>query len=311
MASGQSSGPPASAPRITVIIPCFNDIRLIGETLDSIREPEPVDVVVVDDGSTDPATLARYRDLEELGCRVVRHERNLGSGAARNSGLAVATTPYVFNLDADDLLLPGELSAMASLLDAHPEAEAAYGDYEEFGAREGVRHTAPVLDPYRVAYVNKSPGLAMFRRETLERAGGWPTDRGYEDWGLWMTLAEMGAEVVHTGGVVFRYRTDGNRSFAAHQKDHALIYRRLKNNHPVLFANLRAHRRRSELPWLWKRVYPLLYLGGRPRFEAARRVLRRVLPRWSPGLGQRPPSLSGTQRPKGYGRGRSSTSIGL
>lgn len=273
------SGPASVAPRITVIIPCFNDGRFIRETVDSIREPEQVAVVVVDDCSTDAATVACYPDLEAHGVRVLRHQVNKGQGAARNTGLSVATTPYVFNLDSDDLLLPGVLSRLASLLEEHSEADAAYGDYEEFGASEGLRRTAPILDPYRVTHVNKSPGLAMFRREALERVGGWSTVRGYEDWDLWMTLAEQGRAVVHCGEVVFRYRTDPERSFGTHRADHAQIYRLLKDRHPGLFSAIREHRRNSSLPVLWKMAYPLLYAGGRPRLERLRRVVRPVVAR--------------------------------
>ncbi len=270
------SKPLSVAPRITVVIPCFNDGRYIRETVESIREPEPVVVVVVDDCSTDPATLDAYPALEPRGVRVLRHEVNRGQGAARNTGLSVAATPYVYNLDSDDLLLPGVLSRLATLLDAHPEADAAYGDYEEFGASTGVRRTAPSLDPYRVAHVNKSSGLAMFRREALERLGGWSTVRGYEDWDLWMTFAEQGRRVVHSGEVVFRYRMDPGRSFSAHRGDHAAIYRMLKDRHPDLFSRLPEHRRNSSLPWLLRTAYPLLYVGGVPRLLRLRRVLRRL-----------------------------------
>ncbi len=275
-------------PRITVVIPCYNDGEYLRETIDSIREPEEVSVVVVDDGSSDPGTLACYPELEERGIRVLRHDGNRGLSQARNTGLAAATTPYVFDLDSDDLLLPGVLSRMAALLDVHPEADVAFGDYEEFGARAGVRRTAPVLDPYRVVYVNKQPGLAMFRREVLQEVGGWYPIRGYEDWDLWMTLAERGTRVVHTGEVVFRYRLHPGRLFAATRDDHDAVYAALRARHPRLVAERHRHRRTSGLPLVWKLAYPLLYVGGRPRLEGVRRGVRRVLPMWSPGLRQKP-----------------------
>lgn len=274
----------AAVPRIAVIIPCFNDGALLPETLASIDEPEPIDVVVVDDDSTDAATLQLYPQLQARGYRVLRHTTNLGQGAARNTGLTATTAPYVFNLDADDLLRPGVLTAMAARLDADPDAGVCYGDYEEFGLREGRRRTAPTLDPFRAAYVNKWPGLAMFRRETLVAVGGWPTGRGHEDWHLWMTLAEHGYKGIHTGGVVFRYRVGTNRSFSRSNQNHVAVYRRLKQEHPRLFSNLRAHRRSSSLPWAWKVAYPLLYVGGRPRLARARQVVRKLVGTWSPGL---------------------------
>ncbi len=279
-------------PRIGVIIPCFNDGAFLPETLDSIREPEPVDVVVVDDCSTDSATLELYSRLEARGYRVLRHATNFGIGAARNTGLAAMTTAYVFNLDADDLLLPGVLSSMADLLDADPDAAVCYGDYEEFGAREGLRRTAPTLDPYRAAYINKWPNPAMFRREILLAVGGWPNARWHEDWSLWMTLAERGCKAIHTGDVFFRYRVSRDRNFKVAMKNHVAAYRGLKQRHPQLFSNLRAHRRRSDLPWVWKHAYPLLYVGGKPRLERVRQMVRRVVGTWSPGLGR--PASEGT-----------------
>jgi glycosyltransferase involved in cell wall biosynthesis len=279
--SGDGGGPA----RVTVVIPCFNDGAYLPETLDSIREAEPVVVVVVDDGSSDPATLALYPELEARGIRVLRLPENRGQAASRNAGVAAATTPYVFNLDADDLLVSGVLGRMADRLDADRAVAACYGDYEEFGARTGVRRTAPALDAFRVAYVNKWPGLALFRREALLEAGGWSAARGYEDWDLWMTLAERGIRAVHCGCVVFRYRVDPVRSFGGDRARHGDVFRELRRRHPALFARLREHRRRSPLPWYWKLAYPLLYAGGRPRLERLRSWVRRVVPAWSPGMG--------------------------
>ncbi|HEV2769304.1 MAG TPA: glycosyltransferase family A protein [Solirubrobacteraceae bacterium] len=291
-AQRQHSRDTAAQPRIAVIIPCFNAGRLLTETLDSIREPEPVEVIIIDDGSTDPVTCELYPQLEARGYQVLRLATNSGAGVARNTGLAATTMPYVFNLDADDLLVPGVLTTMAALLDTHPEAAVCYGDYEEFGARQGVRRTAPTLDPFRVAYVNKWPGLGLFRRATLLAVGGWPTTRGYEDWELWMILAERGCQGVHTGGVVFRYRIGNRGAFGWGRQNHVAVYRGLKQRHPQLFSNLGTHRRRSDLPWVWKLAYPLLYAGGRPRLERTRQVVRRVVGTWSPGLRSTPSPAS-------------------
>ena len=110
-----------------MIVPCHNDGRYLGEALASIREGESVEVVVVDDASTDQATTALLSRLEARGARVVRHEENRGLSEARLTGLRATAAPYVFPLDADDLLVPGVLAAMADVLDADPELAACYG----------------------------------------------------------------------------------------------------------------------------------------------------------------------------------------
>jgi len=77
-------------PRIAVVIPCFNDGETLRETLASIEEAEPIELVVVNDGSDDPGTLKVLAELEADGTRVL-HQENRGLAAARMAG--VAATP--------------------------------------------------------------------------------------------------------------------------------------------------------------------------------------------------------------------------
>ena len=113
--------------RIALIVPCFNDGDLVREALASIDEDEPVEVVVVDDHSTDPATLAMLEELSSQGVRVARHEENRGVGPARQTGLRETSAPYVFPLDADDLAVPGRLRPWpsASTLIQRPRSASA------------------------------------------------------------------------------------------------------------------------------------------------------------------------------------------
>src|SRR5918999_2757642 len=98
--------------RVAVVIPCHDDGPLAVAAVESIDEQEPVEVVVVDDGSTDPATAEALDGLRARGVSVVRQE-NAGLGAARMAGVAATSAPYVYPLDSDDLLEPGALAALA------------------------------------------------------------------------------------------------------------------------------------------------------------------------------------------------------
>jgi len=255
-------------PRITIIVPCFNAGRLVLETVASIDEPEPVELVVVDDASTDPVTLAALDELEAGGVRVLRQEVNGGVAVARMAGLAVTSGPFVFPLDADDLALPGRLARAADRLEATPEAGACVGDYEEFGNAAIVRAVPDRMDPYRIAFTNEYPVTSLFRRSMLERYGGWrdpsPQRRGYEDWNLWMDLAQDGGQIVHLGDVMYRRRLHAPGLDLSARRHHAEIYRALRDGHPRLFADLPAHRRASTLSPLRKRIYPLLYGPRKP-----------------------------------------------
>jgi glycosyltransferase involved in cell wall biosynthesis len=257
--------------RIAVIIPCFDDGQLVNEALGSIQEQEPVEVVVVDDCSRDPRTLAMLDALVAEGVRVLRHEENSGVGAARTTGLSATTARFVFPLDSDDLAVPGALAAMADVLDADPGAAVCFGDYCEFGDTEMVRAVPDSLDPFRVAYTNEYPVSALFRRSVLEEVGGWTGNgyvgRSYEDWNLWMSLAERGDRGVHlgVGRLIYKRRLHGERKLAAEKRRHPVLYRELREAHPRLFSDLKAKRRSSDLGRLRKLTYPVVY-GGRRRF---------------------------------------------
>jgi glycosyltransferase involved in cell wall biosynthesis len=265
--------------RIAVIVPCFNDGELALDAVGSIEESEPVEVVVIDDASTEPRTLSALQSLRRAGVQVLRHERNLGLPAARVSGLQATTAKYVFPLDADDLVVPGALSSMAAVLDATPAAAVCFGDYAEFGTRDRTRRVPVRLDPYRVAYRNDYPVSSLFRRSVLESVGGWQAvgaEVGFEDWNLWMTLAERGAVGIHWGkGVAVRRRLHGNRMLADAAKRHISLYATLRTLHPRLFADLRAHRERTDLGPVTRWLYPLAF-GWRPPLSLSQRTERLI-----------------------------------
>ena len=262
-------------PRVAVLIPCFNDGELLAEAVASVREPEPVEVVVIDDGSSDPGTLEELARLEAAGTRVIHHEHNQGLAAARNTGLAATRAPYVFPLDADDLAMPGIFSTMADRLDAAPDAAVCLGDYEEFGDHSSIVAIPAELDPFRLAYT-MDYGPSLFRRSVVEEIGGWfqrHEVQAYEDWDLFMSLAERGERAVHLGPnvIVFRRRLHGQRMLTSGRQAHRQIYRELRRAHPQLLAAVRRNRRSSPMSPMRKRLYPFVY-GRRPRFGWERRL---------------------------------------
>ena len=159
-------------PRVAVVVPCFNDGGTLSETLASLRNEEEHELVVVDDGSDDPATLETLSHLTDAGTTVVRRE-NGGLSAARMSGVEATGAPYVFPLDADDAVVPGALGALADALDAAPEAALAWGDIEVWGEIEAELAVARSLDPWLLTYLNDVPVAALVRRPALAEAGGW------------------------------------------------------------------------------------------------------------------------------------------
>ena len=284
---GEPFGPPyglswvgvsARAARVCVIVTCHGEGPLLKEAVRSVRESEPVELVVVDDASGDDTTRGALRQLEAGDFRVLRQEVNGGVASARMRGLAETSARFVYPLDADDLALPGVLARMADALDADPGAAACVGDIIEFGEYELVRETPARLDPYRVAFTNEYPITALFRRTAIEAAGGWRrlgAHQGYDDWGLWMGLAERGERIIHLGAPGYRRRLHGPRLNQQARARHRDLYAELRRAHPDLFAQLPAHRRRSDLPVLKRFLYPHVY-GTRPAVPLERTLKPRL-----------------------------------
>jgi len=249
---------PEAAPRVSVVIPNYWDGDLVLETLRSIQEDEPIEVVVVDDCSPAPDTMDKLEHYAATGLVdvLLQQPRNMGVAAALNRGVEAATGRYVWILGNDDLLLPGVLGRMADELDSDPTLAFAVGGYRCFGARTSVFRPAP-WDPWALLYRNLWPGCMMVRRDTYLEVGGNEPGLTFHDWEFYWRLAGHGSAGFVTTEVVYRYRVhDGGRLWASTRRYWAREYARVRALHPGLYE--RATRRRlraaSPLPW-WRKAW--------------------------------------------------------
>jgi len=115
--------------RLSVIIPTFNRALLVREAIDSVlaqETSEPVEIIVVDDGSTDNTRTV----LESFGSRISRiFQSNRGMNAARNVGIARATGEYIAFLDSDDAWLPAKVALQLSVLDQVPHIGFVFSNF--------------------------------------------------------------------------------------------------------------------------------------------------------------------------------------
>jgi glycosyltransferase involved in cell wall biosynthesis len=247
-------------PSVAVIVPCFNDGATLREAVDSARSQQRVgEVVVVDDGSTDPHTLEVIATLEREGTATVVRRQNGGLAAARMSGVQASSSDYVLPLDADDRLTPDVVARMARTLDRQPNTALVWGDYRLFGDRDHLQKTADDLDPWQIAYQNDLPSTALIRRSALLDAGGWEPSGGYEDWNLWMSLAERSHEGRRLHVAVYEYRQHGVRMLRDSATRHGHTYALLRERHPALFKNRKAAWWRSTAPLSLQLVLPIIF----------------------------------------------------
>lgn len=166
---------------VSVVIPTYNCARFVGAAVQSVLEQPNValEVIVVDDGSTDDVVRA----LERWAARVrYVHQSNQGQSATRNHGLRLARGTLVLFLDADDYLLPDTLAAMVARLDAQPALDLVQGAtrlVDEQGRTlrdEEPWRDAPRLDLETcVRYQPVQLGAMLMRRAWPERIGGFDT----------------------------------------------------------------------------------------------------------------------------------------
>ncbi|MBK1727351.1 hypothetical protein CKO13_10045 [Halorhodospira neutriphila] len=107
---------------MSVVIPAFNCAEYIAEALESVlqQRPRPLEVIVVDDGSTDDTAAVVHAFGQPVRYLRLPGSGN-GAGAARNAGLRASRGEYIAFLDADDVWLPGKLEAQLRLMASRPQ----------------------------------------------------------------------------------------------------------------------------------------------------------------------------------------------
>jgi len=205
--------------RVSVLIPCFNLGRTLPQTLASLRTQTrpPDETIVLDDGSTDSATLAYLASLAPTGVRVVRQD-NRGLPAARNALAARASHPWLLFLDADDLLEPEFIATVAQAAARDPGLAMISSFMACFRDHLGATDKAPA--PAEVGYVPlgaardilpvtnaAASAIALVRRDALTAAGGYDETLGaFEDWDLWCRMLARGERIAIVPRFLIRNR---------------------------------------------------------------------------------------------------------
>jgi glycosyltransferase involved in cell wall biosynthesis len=237
--------------RVSVVMPARNAAPLVGEAIASVlaQTVDDIELVVVDDGSSD-ATAAIARAFEDPRVRVINGPAR-GVAAARNAGIAAATSDCIAFCDADDVLLPPHLGALLDL--ASPDAIVTANAYWLFEGGIDPRKTRhrgrfPAPDHQRRAILEQNfvSTMALFPRALPDRIGPFAEDLTHaEDWDFWMRAIYSGARVLHQPRPLALYRWGTGLSDNQAAMDEAVleVLRRALANLP-LSADDRAYVKR-------------------------------------------------------------------
>lgn len=197
-----------AGPLVSVLVPCFNHGAFIREAIQSVLDQTLPDaeVIVVDDGSTDPETCGVLGSLNVPRTRVLR-TANQGLPAARNFAARHAQGRLLCALDADDRLAPLWFERAVAVLDARPDVAFVSHWLQTFGDEHWTWNPASCELPALLAR-NTVNGAALVRREAFDAVGGYDASMrdGCEDWDFWLRLVERGYRGHIVPEVLFYYR---------------------------------------------------------------------------------------------------------
>ncbi len=186
---------------VSVVVPCYRCAGTIGRALRSVfaQTTPPLEVIAVDDASPDGTREELQRLQREFGdgrLKVLRHERNLGPAAARNTGWDATGAEFVAFLDADDAWHPSKLEIQARFMREHPEFALSGHRHvigENFGPlAEGLPHVEIGAGALLLSNRFVTPSV-MVRRVLSARFR--PGQRHMEDHLLWLQLALDGQRI--------------------------------------------------------------------------------------------------------------------
>lgn len=215
-------------PLISVVIPAYNQSHFLAGAISSALDAGEanVEVIVVDDGSTDstPSVVASFGN--EV---VYLRQDNQGLSAARNRGIRAAHGQFVQLLDSDDTLSPTSLASLAKAVAERPDAgvfAASWNEMDLSGRVFGHVQARPfAIDTFHELFdpfVLGPPCRYLVRRSAFTKAGLFDQElRACEDWDMWFNMAASGIVFVAVPGACSNYRNYPSSM----SKDHNLMWR--------------------------------------------------------------------------------------
>ena len=200
-------------PRLSIIVPCFNQGHYLKDALGNLSSaPNPFyEVIIVNDGSTDPETIKVLQNLANQGFTVLNQE-NKGLAGARNTGIDSALGEYIVPLDSDNKLRLEVVRECMEMMDADASIDVMYGNGMFFGESSGIWKNEE-FNLQKLMIQNYIDACAIIRKSTIYKVGLYDRNmiaQGWEDWDLWLRLAFGGFKFKYIDSVFFDYRIVSN-----------------------------------------------------------------------------------------------------
>ncbi|TWR27568.1 glycosyltransferase family 2 protein [Mucilaginibacter pallidiroseus] len=197
-------------PLVSVIIPCYNSGKYLPEALDSVtryHDASVYEIIIVDDGSTDAATIELLNTLKNK--HIVISQENRGPAAARNTGVKAAKGEYLLMLDSDNKIEAAYIDEGIRILDANSKTAVVHAVPVFFGDSSKPRFNTGPFDMELILKENYIDNCAIIRRSVWVELGGQDESRAvmsHEDWDFWIRVTSAGYQFHFIDKPLFHYR---------------------------------------------------------------------------------------------------------
>lgn len=206
-------------PTVSVVIPTYNRAQLIARSIKSVLSQtyQDFEIIIVDDGSTDN-TEEVVSSFNDERIRYIRHEKNKGEAAARNTGIKAAKAEFIASQDSDDEWLPEKLAKQVNILkDASPKVGVVYTGFWK------IENNKKTYIPF--SWVNQKEGdihkellkgnfigspVTLVRKECFEKVGMFDENLfNVVDWEMWLRVSKYyHFKYIDEPSVVAHYESD-------------------------------------------------------------------------------------------------------
>ncbi len=195
---------------VSIVIPFFNHGRYIQNSIESALNQtyNNIEVIVVNDGSNEEHSSVLKKIVTKYDNVRIVFQENQGPCSAKNNGVGEANGDYILFLDSDNELLPHYVKSGMELLLSNENAKWAFGDFEFFGDKMGVKNQG-FDDKRKIIFSSQIDNCILIEKETFYSIGKFDTHLnrlGLEDWDMIISLCSKGVPFVKINSVTFKYR---------------------------------------------------------------------------------------------------------
>lgn len=194
-------------PLVSIVIPCYNQVEYIAETVNSaiLQSYENIEVVLINDGSTDNTASIAKNISAQFGNVKYYEIPNGGVAKARNYGISVAKGEYILLLDSDDIIGEKYIEEAIAIFIKEPSTSLVYCNAKLFGASNAnwnlPAYSFKELLRHNVIFIS-----AVFPKQLWQESVGFRSNLRFEDWDFWLSILDENSKVHKLEPVHFHYR---------------------------------------------------------------------------------------------------------